>query len=88
MKKLYCVIRRPSSGGGEGWGSVQGVPTPALFLYNPNYALKFLDQFRRNALKIKSKKTKETIKTTYQQHSLIPTVFQHYFKKDKRGSHQ
>ena len=32
-------------------GGVQGIRTPALFRYKPNCALKFLDQFRRNALK-------------------------------------
>ena len=41
------MSRRASSGG----GGVQGVRTPALFCYNPNCALKFLNQFRRNALK-------------------------------------
>ena len=37
---------------------VQGVRTPALFLYGPNGALKFLTQFRRNALKNQFKKQK------------------------------
>ena len=32
-------------------GGVQGVRTPALFCYNPNCVLKFLDQFRKNTLK-------------------------------------
>ena len=45
-----------------GGGRVQGVRTPALFRYNPNCAVKFLDQFRRNVLKNQFKKRKNTSK--------------------------
>ena len=45
-----------------GWGGVQGVRTPALFRYSPNCALKFLNQFRRNALKNQFKKRKNPSK--------------------------
>ena len=45
-----------------GGGGVQGVRTPAFFCYNPNYALKFLDQFRRNVLKKQFKKRKNPSK--------------------------
>ena len=44
---VFINYRRASRGG------VQGVQTPALFPYSPNYALKFLNQFRGNALKNK-----------------------------------
>ena len=40
----------------RGEGGVQGVWTPALSRYSPNCALKFLNQFRRNALKNQLKK--------------------------------
>ena len=62
-------------------GGFQGVQTPARFWYSPNCALKFVNQLRRNALKI-SWKTKQSIKTMNQKHSL--EVFQHYFKKDTK----
>ena len=48
--------------GGGGGGGVQGVRTPALFRYSPNCALKFLNQFRRNALKYQFKKRKNPSK--------------------------
>ena len=50
-------IRRTYRGGG-----LQGVQTPALFRYNPNCALKFLHQFKRNALKNQFKKGKNPSK--------------------------
>ena len=56
-----------------------GVRTPALFRYSPNCALKFLNQFRRKAFQKSVLKTKDSIKTMYQQHSL--GVFQCYVKK-------
>ena len=37
-------------------GGVPGIQTPALFQYSPNFALKFLNQFRRNDLKNQFKK--------------------------------
>ena len=43
-------------------GGVQGVRTPALFRYSPNCALKFLNQFRRNALKNRFRKRKNPSK--------------------------
>ena len=53
------VTRCTSSGGG---GRRPGVRTPDLFRYNPNCALKFLDQFRRNTLKNQFKKQKKPSK--------------------------
>ena len=50
QENTICVYRRSSS------EAAQGVQTPALFFYIPNCALKFLDQFRRNALKNQFKK--------------------------------
>ena len=50
------------AGGWGGGGGVQGVRTPALFSYKLNCALKFLDQFRRNALKNQFKKRKNPSK--------------------------
>ena len=49
-------------------GGVQGIRTPALFRYKPNCALKFLDQFRRNALKNRFK-----IERIHQNY--VPTAF-------------
>ena len=48
--------------GSGGEGEVQGVRTPALFRYSPNCTLKFLNQFRRNTLKIQFKKRKNPSK--------------------------
>ena len=52
---LSCS-RRASSGG------LQEVWTPAIFRYSPNCALKFLNQFSRNALKSLFKKRKNPSK--------------------------
>ena len=65
FKRIYLHMvsynnRRASSGGGG--GVVQGVRTPALCRYSPNCALKFLNQFRRNALKNQFKKRKNPSK--------------------------
>ena len=51
----YFNSRYASRGGGR-------VRTPALFRYNSNCAIKFLDQFRRNALKNQFKKRKNPSK--------------------------
>ena len=45
-----------------GGGGVQRVQTPALSRYSPNCALKFLNQFTRNALKNQFKKRKNPLK--------------------------
>ena len=54
--RISCQARRASRGG------VQRVRTPALFRYSPNCALKFLNQFRRNALKNQFRKRKNPSK--------------------------
>ena len=55
IKVSVIVHNRRASSGGEG-GGVQGIQTPALFRYSLNCALKFLNQFRRSALKNQFKK--------------------------------
>ena len=62
---------RMNGGGGR---RVQEVHTSAPFQYSPSCTLEFLNQFSRNALKKQFNKAKESIKTTYQKHSL--EVFQ------------
>ena len=59
----FCYRRASSGGGGGGGGSGgQGVQTSALFRCSPNCVLKFLNQFRRNALKNQLKKQKNSSK--------------------------
>ena len=62
-------------GGGGGWGGggsgVQGVRIPALLRYSPIYALKFLNQFRRNTLKSQFKKQKNPSKRCNQNAELV-----------------
>ena len=48
LNLFYTFSGRPLAGEG---GGIQGIRIPALLRYKPNCALKFLDQFRRNALK-------------------------------------
>ena len=48
--------RRASTGG------FQGIQTPALFLYSPNYVLKLFNRFRRNALENQFKQRKNSAK--------------------------
>ena len=53
--------------------------TFALFRYSSSCGLKFLNEFRRKALKNQVQKMKESIKTIYQKHWFA--VFQRHFKK-------
>ena len=66
---------------------VQGVRTPALFRYSPNCALKFLNQFKRYALKNQSKKRKNPSKRCT--NNIILKFFNATLRSRlKRGSNQ
>ena len=59
---LYFVVILISGMHLVGGRGGERVRTPALFRYNSNCAIKFLDQFRRNALKNQFKKRKKPSK--------------------------
>ena len=67
-------LRRRSSNGG-----FQGVRAPALFQYSPNCALKFLNPFRRNALKNQFKKRNNPL--TRSTNSALLTFFKTTLRK-------
>ena len=66
---------------------IWGVWTPALSRYNPNCALKFLNQFRKNAFKNQFKKRKIQLKRCTNRILLkfFNTILRSILK---RGSHQ
>ena len=61
---LCCDVNSRYASSGMGGGC------PALFRYNSNYAIKFLDQFRRNPLKNQFKKRKKPSKRCTNRFSL------------------
>ena len=72
----------------KGWGrGARGVRTPSLFRCSPTCALKFLNQFRRNALKNQFKKRKNPLKRCT--NSILLKFFNAILRSIlKRGSHQ
>ena len=68
-------------------GGVQGVRNPAFFRYSPNCALQFLNQFRRNTLKIQFNKRKNPSKR-YTNSILLKVFYATLRRIPRSGSRQ
>ena len=60
--KSFWISKFMADSGAHLAGGVQGIRTTSLYRYSPNFALKFLNQFSRNALKNQFKKQKNPSK--------------------------